>query len=311
MTHETEAGSAGSEAARWPNTVDFWAGPVGPNERRVARRQTLLFLLLTFAITWGIGALALVAPTILLGGQGDNGWRREVFFFIAVFAPSVSALILTFSALGLGPGLRTIGAGIIAPGRPLKLLLWVVVALAIVPASWLLTWALGFVGSAGQSIGQADATGLFVTTPLMLVTSFYILQDPGPLGEELGWRGYLLPRLLCLTDPIRASILVGLIWGLWHLPAFFVSSTAQSGNVFLFQLGNWIGWSILTTWVFIRMRGNWIVPGVLSHAYVNAALSEGGGAAIDIVYGMGALIGAVLLILWRGPLLDLKRNKKE
>jgi len=46
--------------------------------------------------------------------------------------------------------------------------------------------------------------------------------DPGPLGEELGWRGFALPRMLTRWQPLAVSLILGLIWGVWHLPAFFI-----------------------------------------------------------------------------------------
>jgi len=43
-----------------------------------------------------------------------------------------------------------------------------------------------------------------------------------PLGEEPGWRGYAPPKLQCMVGPFRATILLGLVWALWHLPLFLV-----------------------------------------------------------------------------------------
>lgn len=78
---------------------------------------------------------------------------------------------------------------------------------------------------------------------------FGLLQ--GPLGEELGWRGYLLPRLLRHYSPLRASILVGFVWAAWHFEIFFHSAAADA----LFAATT-MAFSILMTVLFLHTRGS-------------------------------------------------------
>src|SRR3546814_20952371 len=66
-----------------------------------------------------------------------------------------------------------------------------------------------------------------IALPAVLLAG-HLFRDPGALGEELGWRGFALPRLLELMDARRASLLLGLVWAVWHLPAFFLSTLSQS-----------------------------------------------------------------------------------
>jgi len=56
---------------------------------------------------------------------------------------------------------------------------------------------------------------------------FYLLIT-GPLCEELGWRGFVLPRLPKRFNPFTASLILGVIWGVWHLPSFFLSGMVQA-----------------------------------------------------------------------------------
>jgi len=79
--------------------------------------------------------------------------------------------------------------------------------------------------------------------------AFGLLQ--GPLAEELGWRGYLLPRLLRKHTPLNASILVGVVWAAWHFEIFFHSVAADA----LFAAAA-VALSILMTVLFLHTRGS-------------------------------------------------------
>jgi membrane protease YdiL (CAAX protease family) len=123
----------------------------------------------------------------------------------------------------------------------------------------------------------------------------------GPMGEELGWRGFALPRLQRQTNAFDASILLGLIWGLWHLPLYFVSGTGQSemladGTSPAFAIGGFIGWtiglSVLFTWLFNQTGGSLIVV-ILFHAAVNVA------AFLPSAFGSGGPTSLLnVLITW-------------
>jgi membrane protease YdiL (CAAX protease family) len=114
---------------------------------------------------------------------------------------------------------------------------------------------------------------------VMLVEFVRVLLLGGPLEEELGWRGFALPRLQQHRNALDASILLGLVWGFWHLPLYFVLGTGQSemlstGTSPAFAIGGFIGWtiglSVLFTWLFNQTGGSLIVV-ILFHASVNLA----------------------------------------
>ncbi|PYX64058.1 MAG: hypothetical protein DMG78_30965 [Acidobacteria bacterium] len=84
---------------------------------------------------------------------------------------------------------------------------------------------------------------------MLYVWAFGLFQ--GPLGEELGWRGYLLPRLLGQHTPLRASVLLGIVWAAWHFEIFFHSASADA----LF-FASAVALSILMTVLFLHTRGS-------------------------------------------------------
>jgi len=91
----------------------------------------------------------------------------------------------------------------------------------------------------------------------------------GPLGEEFGWRGYALPALQLRCGWRVASLLLGVVWAVWHLPLFYSDGTVQSHlPIGLFALSA-IASSVLFAWLFNRSQGS-VVPVLVLHTAVNA-----------------------------------------
>ncbi len=95
-----------------------------------------------------------------------------------------------------------------------------------------------------------------------------LLPFNGPVGEELGWRGYALPRLQQRAGPLIASLVIGAIWGIWHLPNFFNPSSVQAslglGFLPFFVVGT-IADSVLMTWLYNKSKGSALVAGIIWH----------------------------------------------
>jgi len=111
--------------------------------------------------------------------------------------------------------------------------------------------------------------------PLYLVM-VVMMPWNGPVGEEFGWRGYALPKLQKKYGPLIASLVIGAIWGFWHLPSFFAplgvvgALTSSIGKVFipLYALGT-ISNSIFMTWVYNKSKASALVAGIIWHAAIN------------------------------------------
>lgn len=111
--------------------------------------------------------------------------------------------------------------------------------------------------------------------PLYLVM-VVLMPWNGPVGEEFGWRGYALPKLQKQYGPLIASLVIGTIWGIWHLPSFFspqgvVGAIAASvGMIFIlpYTLGT-IANSIFMTWLYNRSKASALIAGIVWHAAIN------------------------------------------
>ncbi|MCI0463937.1 MAG: CPBP family intramembrane metalloprotease [Gemmataceae bacterium] len=97
-----------------------------------------------------------------------------------------------------------------------------------------------------------------------------ILLVGGPLGEELGWRGFALPRLQTLCPPLLATFLLALIWAGWHLPLWWVADVPCSFGLYVVGV---IPLTFLFTWLSAHCGGSVLVA-MLFHASINTCLAR-------------------------------------
>jgi membrane protease YdiL (CAAX protease family) len=220
------------------------------------RHQVTSFFIITFAITWGIGVLAILFPEQFISLFGElNYWNPVALFAIA--APTISATILTAAWQGKA-GLRELYSRLIRWRFGIQ---WYAFIFLVIP---LLGWLAARVGG---------ATPVYeLTDPVFAVLFALNLLYTGPLCEELGWRGYALPRLLRQFNPLVASLILGIIWGVWHLPSFYISSVVQSGLSLPAFLLFGLFTSILMTWIS-RHTGGSVLAAVLFHYTINVSFS--------------------------------------
>ena len=217
-----------------------------------------VFLALTFGITWSIGATAMLAPEWfnLRFGAFNN---RSPIFYLAVWAPNIAAVAITLSTGGW-PAIRDLLVRLVR----WRVGLWVwIIALGFFPVLMLVVEIVGLaVGDPLPTWNNWQALGLgLVSLPLIAL---------GPLGEELGWRGFLLPRLLERMRPVSAALILGAIWMIWHAPAFLMSGVPQSNMSFpIFAVGG-IALSVFITWLFLNARQSILIAGIIPHAIANA-----------------------------------------
>ena len=210
------------------------------------------FFVLTFLITWGLGALAIFMPAQfqrLFGELTDT----SPMYFLAVAAPTISASLLTF-VRGGWTGLGSLYGRLVRWRFGLK---WYALVLIGIPAvGWMAARITG-----ASPLKEANTIADF------LLLMFFILTT-GPLCEELGWRGFALPRLLEHFSPFIASLILGVIWGVWHLPSFFVGGMEQNEMSIPIFLLNAIFLSIFVTWVFLHTGGS-ALSAILIHFTIN------------------------------------------
>jgi len=104
--------------------------------------------------------------------------------------------------------------------------------------------------------------------PETVIYFFVIAIVGGPLGEEIGWRGFLQPELLKRFNPAITSIFIALIWLLWHIPLFWLEGAAQSGGSIVYFGLSVFAMAFLFTWLYLKSKGSLLLA-ILFHTMIN------------------------------------------
>jgi uncharacterized protein len=258
-----------------------------------------------FALAYGISWL-LWAP-LWLPAFGVHGLPVLPFHHaVGAFGPIVAAFVV--SAMEIGPAgprdlLRRMGLWRQRVG-------WVLVAL-LTPYVLLLSAVVAapLLGEQGVSLAGLGRSGEFPKFSALGFLAYNIVTFG--FGEEVGWRGFALPRLQTRHSALGASVLLTLGWALWHVPLFFyrpgytsMGAAGVAGWFFSLLTG-----AILLTWLYNESRGSILVVAVF-HATVDVAFTSGI-ASPSVVNIAGALItcwGIIVLVV-AGPRLLSRHGK--
>jgi membrane protease YdiL (CAAX protease family) len=181
--------------------------------------------------------------------------------------------------------------------------IWYVVALALPVGISLAGMALlPLFGQALPPWPRTEPIGALL--PLLATTFVATLLYGGPLGEEVGWRGFALPRLQARFSPLVASLLLSVIWGLWHVPLHLhgayhgIFPDGLPG--ILLRIITTVPTTILFTWFSNRTKGNlWLL--VLLHTAVNNTAGFWLPVTLGVYVAMSIVMVILILIdrMWR------------
>lgn len=279
-----------------------------------------VFIGVSFALAW-------LAVLPLWLGDGLRSPLAGLLVIAMMFTPTVAALIVVFfvekpkqkaRALGLvplKPAGRLIGYLAIALVLPIALCLLALIVgalLGVYPADFI--HFSGFQQIVEMQLAEAGIDEMPVPIGVLVALQFVnvligalLLNIVPALGEEIGWRGWLLPKLLRF-GPWPAILLSGVIWGLWHAPVILLGHNYPGTPgwlaliamvVFCTLMGGIFGW--------LRLRGGSVWPAALAHSSLNAAATlvivfVAENSSFDPLHGnitgwSGWIIPALLLIL--------------
>jgi len=204
----------------------------------------LAFFVLVLAFTW------LVQFPFIFLGEKTLSMPYVLIFYMGSISPALFAILFTYR-LGDRAQIKDFWQRIIdikrIRGR------WWLVILLLHPIFNILAILIQSLFS--RRPPSFESPLMLLGNPLQLLSMAIFLFFFGPLPEEIGWRGYGLDRLQEEHSPLISSLIVGIVWALWHLPLFFIPGTYQSGlglgslNFWLFFLAL-LPASVLYTWIF-------------------------------------------------------------
>ncbi len=235
------------------------------------------FLLIAFGMAWGILALFIFLPGQMNSIFGKLTGQHPLFF-LAVYAPAIAGVIIVTYYGGAG-GLRRYLA---------RLLLW---------RSSLAWYAFLFLGIPLLYFGSAALKGNLFEGPFpfpsfqALILALILTAIKGPI-EEFGWRGVALPLLQRKVVPLWAGLILGVIWGFWHLPAFLLSGTPQSAWSFTPFFAGSVAVSVIVTALFNKSHGSILLP-ALFHFQLNNPIWPDAQP-----YDMYAFVTVAVLVVW-------------
>jgi len=243
-----------------------------------------VYFVLVFALTWGVGGIALLIG--LWMPESRPLATSSPLYYLAAYSVSLSGIILSARYAGV-EGLRHLGRRLLPWRSPLQWYLIVIAGYAAITAT-----ALGTVALLNPTAATIPPWSAF---PAALAIA--IVRDPGPIGEEFGWRGFALPRLLERYAPLNASLRLGLIHAAWHIPLFFISGMPQTQVSFpLFTLGV-VSIAIFDTALYLRTGANLLLA-ILVHLLANVC---GGFAAdahvLNVFFAAEGIAAALVVVL--------------
>jgi membrane protease YdiL (CAAX protease family) len=174
-----------------------------------------------------------------------------VFGLLALFGPAAAALVVARLAAGRA-GVRAIWA---------RTRRW-----RVGPVYYLA--AIGFaLGAYAIGLGAYVALGNTAPTVPGTVTIVGLVLFVLVIGEEIGWRGFLLPILLGRMSPLMASGVTAVLWGLWHAPLYFIPGLPSFGHPFLAFLAWVVPLTFVMTWLWLRTRS--VIVATVAHGSAN------------------------------------------
>lgn len=232
-------------------------------------RSLAVFFALAFGISWAVWLPAALASHGLVSMKIDS----TLGGLLGAFGPFVAALITTAVYDGR-TGFRTLLKRLLTWRVGIQ---WYLFVLLWPPVLSLATTAIAvLLGGTVPDFSQPPFVRLYSlppelmgANPLMFLPFVFVQQTliGSSMGEEIGWRGYALPRMQNRLSSLGASLLLGVLWGLWHLPIWLTKGHPMQETFLGWPVLGLIATTVLFTWVYNNTKGS-LLPALLFHTSI-------------------------------------------
>lgn len=249
------------------------------------------FFALTYAVSWpcftGFASLSGDAPP----ADPARAAARFLLLYLGIFAPALVALGLT-AREGGGAAVRALLRRLLDGAVGAR---WYLFAAGYMAAIKLATALLHRVATGEWPRMGAEAWYVLVAATVFSTVTFV------QTGEELGWRGYALPRLAARLGLGPASVVLGLLWACWHLPLFFAPGTDKYHQSFPGYALSVTALSVAMAWLYGHTRGSLLLA-MLMHSAVNQSVgivsSAVPGATNPLALNLPPAAWITIALLW-------------
>ena len=252
------------------------------------RYPLVAYFVLAYAISWASWLPLAASEHNLIPVQ----LPAVVFYNLAALGPVLAAIIVSGTEGGK-PAIRAL------LGKVLKWRVgvrWYLVALLGYPALFLIGSGLDVLLGGNPSWPPPDLANLHMPYWFLLV-----IMPPFVLGEEIGWRGYALPRIQMGRSELAASFILGLLWALWHVPSFLMRNSLHQSTPFL----TWVIWlflmTIVLTWLYNSTGGSVLIAWLYHTAMNYAAFLTPATMRGMVFASVLVLVAVVFIVILAGP----------
>ena len=226
------------------------------------KTHVTIFFVLTIAWTWLLWGI----PALESNGLISVSISSDLFTALGGLSPILVALPMTYVTKGWDGVIRLLKRG--ADFRFEKE--WWIPLLSLVPAVFLISY---FIVGMLQTVPPLDFERFLQRFPMQFFYFFFGVA----VTEEFGWRGFALDRLQTTFRNKRhtaviSSVVLGLVWGFWHLPFFFTTGTSQAGWSFWLFLWLTVMVSILFTWLYNNTNRS-VLSALVFHTTLNLSIN--------------------------------------
>jgi membrane protease YdiL (CAAX protease family) len=264
----------------------------------IKKYPLVFYFLFTYLLSWFFWTIPIFLSLGIYKNESLNS-----FFGLGVLAPIIVSAVLTQKRFG-GKGIRDLTSRLRVNNVPFR---------------WYLIAALTFMG---LSIGTLVIYSLIHKIPVKVLHDYsyssYLSMMPVFLifatFEEVGWRGFALPRIRETHNPISSSFILGVIWWIWHFPKLISEGTTDI-NSFIVLMFFAVLFSLFMSWIYENNHGS-ISLAILAHAAGNSAIyAINPGVLLKIGYNEASIIYVMILfsfmvfvVMTHGP--DLQDSHK-
>lgn len=252
---------------------------------RIKRHPLVFFFVLAYVLPWLVWGTSIAQ----LRGLLSFHIPQSLAFWLGL-------TIATYLAAALTGGWPAVKDLLLRLVRWRVNVVWYVAALALTLLLGLLALLVERALGGAHPLGELLPAAQLAPTLLFQIFFFW-------LTEETAWRGFALPRLQARFSALNSSLILGVLWGLWHLPLFLIPDSFQATLPLIGFLLSALATSLLATWIFNHSRGSVLVAAIF-HAATDVAIAYSGvmsgGARLFWIFVLVQWAAAVVIVLTQG-----------